>query len=256
MHFDQKTGVASQTIVLEDDKDEICMSILLGMEVPSSAPVSPTYVQEETGGEDKKDKSPFLVVELYYSPEDMISKTYKKEINVLSGSSPSASRSHHTFFLVKVLAKQKHYMRCHFHKPKDMTWRDFMLEVLEINTNLEVYSRTVCNGEETDQEEGAVAASKSLLDNKLKELLKFAAPHLWQKRMIEHNFNPTIKIFDAIIECRERIEMLEAIEGTKSLIDLTAKKAKVVTEDKNSSAKCQEGQSNKMHCPLEEFEHD
>ena len=117
-------------------------------------------------------------------------------------------------FPVRALAKQKRYMRRFIRKPQEMSAREFLACVLEMNEEL--------------TEIPPYANNQSLEKDEMQEIAEFALPVKWQKAMVEHNFDCAQKTFDEIIDFSERQETLESLEA-----DPPAKKARKATRERH-----------------------
>ena len=121
-------------------------------------------------------------------------------------------------FPKKPLAKQKRYMRRFIKKPQEMTSREFLACLSEMNEDL--------------QHIPPYAADQSLEEDEMLEIAEFALPVKWQKCMVEHGFDCSTKTLDEVIEFAERQETIESLEA-----DPPAKKAKKATEKDTQKTK-------------------
>ena len=98
------------------------------------------------------------------------------------------------------LVLQKRWMRYYLRKDENMSVREYVGRIVEMNNLLEQFP--------------PFGNNQKLSDEELKEVLEFSAPPRWQKRMVEHNFEPTESEFNEFIEFCERWERLELTEKT------------------------------------------
>ena len=113
-------------------------------------------------------------------------------------------------FPTKALQKQKRYMRRVLRKPRDLTTRDYVARVCEINNLLASFP-------------GADENSK-LPEDELLDILEFGMPNSWQRAMTLQDFDPVEHTVSEFVSFCERLEATDTE-------DVIPKKK----EDKNSS---------------------
>ena len=99
-------------------------------------------------------------------------------------------------FPKKALVTQQRHMRRFLRKPYNMSVRDYVARVVEINSYLTEFSPV-----------NATTPSAVLGEAELLDLLEFGTPITWQKTMVVHGFDPsngTIKEFTKFCERLER----------------------------------------------------
>ena len=94
---------------------------------------------------------------------------------------------------------QKRYMRRFLKKPREMSWRQLISELIQMNDKLDKYP--------------PYAANQKLTELEMLEIAEFGAPQTWQKNMIAHNFDCATKSITEVIEFGERQETLESLSG-------------------------------------------
>ena len=126
-------------------------------------------------------------------------------------------------FPTRALVKQKRYMRRFLRKPLANSWRQFIAEVIEMNDNLEYYP--------------PFGTDQKLSEAEILEILEFASPMGWQKRMIEHNFNCAARSIAEVIEFGERQETLESIKSDGRPAKIPKKGTQKASEYKHKGGK-------------------
>jgi hypothetical protein len=111
----------------------------------------------------------------------------------------------------RALQTQKRYMCRFLQKKRDMTVREFITRLVEINKYLELFPP----GFETGQK---------LPVDEIMDIAEFGVPGSWQRQMILHDFDPVTSTPSAFIEFCERVECAE---------DDKTKKAAGETENPN-----------------------
>jgi hypothetical protein len=96
------------------------------------------------------------------------------------------------------LVTQKHWMRYYLRKDEGMTIREFVGRVVEMNNLLSQFP--------------PFGDNQKLPEAELNEVLEFAVPPRWQKKMIEQDFEPTTSTNEQFINFCERWERLELTE--------------------------------------------
>ena len=99
----------------------------------------------------------------------------------------------------KALNNQKRYMRRFLRKPRDMTVREFITRLVEINEMLAEFPPG--------------AQEQKLPTDELMDIAEYAVPATWQRTMMMHNFDPTIHTPQDFIEFCERIEFAEGTDS-------------------------------------------
>ena len=99
----------------------------------------------------------------------------------------------------RALVKQKRYMRRFLKKPREMSWRQFISELIQMNDKVEKYP--------------PYATNQKLTDLEVLKIEEFGAPQTWQKNMIAHNFDCATKSISEVIEFWERQETLESLSS-------------------------------------------
>jgi hypothetical protein len=105
-------------------------------------------------------------------------------------------------FPMRALAIQKRYMRRYMRKPQNVTTREFVARVVEINGMLADFPPFNTN--------------QSLPDEELLDIFEFGIPANWQKHMIKLGFDPLQHTTSEFIDFCQRMEWTETEEGTKS----------------------------------------
>ena len=103
------------------------------------------------------------------------------------------------FFPQRALALQKRVMRRFIRKPKDMTMRDFMGRMTEINDKLDLFP--------------PFGANQKLSDDELLDIGEFGTPNSWQRQMIVQDFDPLAGTSQDLIEFCERMERTETLDA-------------------------------------------
>ena len=98
----------------------------------------------------------------------------------------------------KALQKQKRYMRRVLRKPRELSTRDFVSRVCEINNLLTQFP-------------GATNESK-LPDDELLDLLEFGMPNSWQRSMTLQDFDPVDHSIQEFVSFCERLEATDPEE--------------------------------------------
>ena len=124
-------------------------------------------------------------------------------------------------FPVNAYREQKRYLRRYVKKPKDLSVRDFISRVQELNNYLDKFPTDV---------EGVMGTR--LPDDELKEIIYHAIPNSWRKQMTLQGFNyPTEDIVEMIRFCEQRLEAMEP------KAEISAKKKKSKSSGKKTSSK-------------------
>lgn len=106
------------------------------------------------------------------------------------------------FFPRRALAIQRRYMRRFMRKNKDQSVREFVTRVVELNEYLPHFPSI-------DGKPNENPASQKLSDEEIMEILEFGVPNSWQRKMIEHGFDPSTHTKAEFIEFCERMEYAE-----------------------------------------------
>ena len=102
------------------------------------------------------------------------------------------------FFPRRALVLQKRWMRYYLRKEEEMSIREYVGRVDELNKYLEQFP--------------PFQANQTLPTVELLEALEFSVPPRWQKKMMEMDFEPTEHSVDEFIKFCERWERLEMTE--------------------------------------------
>ena len=100
-------------------------------------------------------------------------------------------------FPKKALVNQKRWMRRYMRKSRDMTTREFVARISEINEYLTSFP--------------PFKTKQKLEEDELIEVAEHAVPATWQKAMVIHGFDPSIHTKAEFIEFCERMEFAEAM---------------------------------------------
>ena len=119
-------------------------------------------------------------------------------------------------FPQRAMAHQKRYMRRYMRKPRDMSTREFVARVTELNAYLTEFPPFEENQKLDDQE--------------IMDILEFGVPNSWQKNMVMQGFDPVTSTTNEFVAFCERHEFTE---GTLDNSD--ENKAKPKTSLKSSS---------------------
>ncbi len=103
-----------------------------------------------------------------------------------------------TVIPIKGLRSQKRWMRYYLHKTDDFGAKDFVAREREINDHLQYFPPEL----NIDQK---------LPESELKEVLEYAIPPHWQKRMILLGFDPAEKALQDFSDFCYRMEKLELV---------------------------------------------
>lgn len=134
----------------------------------------------------------------------------------------------------RALAIQRRYMRRYMRKPREMTIREYLARVNEINSYLPMFP-------------GGNEGSK-LPDDELCDILEFGIPSTWQKQMTLQAFDPLEHSPLETVEFCERLETTEEIE--KSTNDTPKNSSAERATKKRKSQDGPESTSNKLYCML------
>ena len=107
------------------------------------------------------------------------------------------SVSNHVF-PERAVRTQKRWMRRQLRKPHDLSIREWVARVVELNDQIPNYPHPEGEG-----------PSEKLDDDELMDILEFGVPNSWQKQMILHDFDPVQKSTTEFIQFCERIEKTE-----------------------------------------------
>jgi hypothetical protein len=105
-------------------------------------------------------------------------------------------------FPARAIATQKRWMRRFLRKPRDLLMRQFLSRVTELNDYLAEFP----DGNENSK----------LPPDEFMDLAEFSAPVKWQKKMVEHGFDPALHTQAEFVEFCERIETTEAFDTTNT----------------------------------------
>ena len=122
-------------------------------------------------------------------------------------------------FPTKALAKQKRWMRRFLRKPAEMSIRDFMSRMTEINGYLKKFP--------------PFGADQSLPQEEILDIAEFGTPNSWQKQMVVQGFDPVNNTVSAFVEFCERLEQTESFKEKEE----SPKKAKATTGKRKSNEK-------------------
>ena len=136
-------------------------------------------------------------------------------------------------FPARALRVQKRYMRRFLRKPKDMTTRQWISRVTELNNYLESFPPL-----------RAGTAATKLPDDEILEILEFGIPFSWQKQMLLQNFDPIDKSMQEFTNFCDRLE-----DGLGDDFKPVAKNNSPSTKKKNSS-KRKNSSENSKDCML------
>ena len=109
-------------------------------------------------------------------------------------------------FPARALQSQKRYMRRFLQKPADVSIREHVARVVEINKLLPEFPPI----REDDE-------STSLPDDELLDLLEFGIPNSWQKTMMVQDFDPVDHTISEFIRFCERLENTEDKPSTQPI---------------------------------------
>ncbi len=101
-------------------------------------------------------------------------------------------------FPARALQTQKRYMRRYLRKPADVSIREHVARVIEINKLIEQFP---------PMREGGNAVA--LPDDELLDLLEFGCPNSWQKAMLLQDFDPVDHTVQEFVRFCERLESTE-----------------------------------------------
>jgi len=137
----------------------------------------------------------------------------------------------------RALSMQKRYMRRYLRKPRDMSVRDFVARLQELNGYLSSFPP-----------EGTMQG-EPLPDDVLKEILEFGIPSSWLSAMDITGFSPMTHTMTEFIECCERCERNEPSEEARTATASTVTKKRRTAESsrKTSTYSCVYHGENRSH---------
>ena len=139
-------------------------------------------------------------------------------------------------FPVNAYQRQRHYMNRILRKPKEMTIRQFMTRLSELNEYLGRFPDPSTN----------VTATK-FSDHELTDIATNAIPNSWIKAMTYHNFDPLVHTPSDFTSFCERIEHVEGMgltEKNSHTESSTSGTGKVQSRSQKGKRKSRQSQSN------------
>ena len=140
-------------------------------------------------------------------------QTYLPEMDEYSFEYTMMSLTEHVF-PKRALQTQKRYKRRFLWKTREVTVRDFMVRLQEMNLYLQKFPEYV--------------PGKELPEDELLDIAEFASPSSWQKAMVMHGFDPIVHTSAEFVEFCERLEFTESADFYNS-------EAKLQTNPKGGS---------------------
>mgnify|MGYP001048519339 CR=1 FL=1 len=117
-------------------------------------------------------------------------ENYKDVLNTVSRS----------IFPPRAAQTQRRYMRRYIRKPKEISARDHVARIVELNSYFDDFPLDE-NGDTVERLE-----TDEILDN-----LDFGNPNAWQKQMILQNFDPVSNTLDDFVAFCERLEQADTV---------------------------------------------
>jgi hypothetical protein len=115
----------------------------------------------------------------------------------------------------KALVKQKRYLRRHLRKPRDLSIRQYVTTIVDMNEDFILFP-------------DGVAGSK-MPDDEIADIVESSCPNTWQRQMLIQGFDVTDHTLSELVDFLERLETAEDIyddnykstknKGTKSNSD-------------------------------------
>ena len=142
-----------------------------------------------------------------------------------------------SIFPPRAAQTQKRYMRRYLRKPKDVSARDHVARIVELNSYFDDFPPDE-NGNSVDRLD-----EDEILDN-----LDFGNPHSWQKQMILQNFDPVSNSLDDFVAFCKSLEQADTVhDSTNSLNNNKSTKSSTTTSAGGKSKRKSRGLDCLLH---------